>query len=216
MRSVKEDWIVGGEFNAIINDTEKGGRRKSRATIKDVRDVLEELALVVLKIDRGWFTWVNNCQGNKLVNERLDRVLMSANGNNKFPFLLTNVIRQANSDHDVVAREMEAKDIIKKAWCNEDINIIDKMEKVWEELGPWQHERYRKMVNKIKIPTMRMEKLIDGPYAESNADSLKVVRLKLGYLYDKEESYWAQRYRIRWLKEGDRNTRFFHVRATQR
>ncbi|MBA0805052.1 hypothetical protein Gohar_004597, partial [Gossypium harknessii] len=27
-RSVKEDWIVGGEFNAIINDTEKeGGRR---------------------------------------------------------------------------------------------------------------------------------------------------------------------------------------------
>lgn len=102
MRSVKEDWIVGGEFNAIINDTEKGGRRKSRATIKDVRDVLEELALVVLKIDRGWFTWVNNCQGNKLVNERLDRVLMSANGNNKFPFLLTNVIRQANSDHDVV------------------------------------------------------------------------------------------------------------------
>ncbi|KAH1090552.1 hypothetical protein J1N35_017809 [Gossypium stocksii] len=51
---------------------------------------------------------------------------------------------------------------------------------------------------------------------EFNADMLKISRIKLGYLYAKDESYWAQILRIQWFKGGDRNTCFFHVRATSR
>ncbi|PPS07712.1 hypothetical protein GOBAR_AA12932 [Gossypium barbadense] len=51
--SVKEDWIVGGNFNAIINDAEKeGGHRKSRVTMDEFRDVMEELTLVDMKTDK--------------------------------------------------------------------------------------------------------------------------------------------------------------------
>ncbi|KAH1122281.1 hypothetical protein J1N35_005441 [Gossypium stocksii] len=45
---------------------------------------------------------------------------------------------------------------------------------------------------------------------------LKISRIKLGHLYAKGESYWAQRSRIRWLKEHNRSTHFFHVWATSR
>lgn len=37
---------------------------------------------------------------------------------------------------------------------------------------------------------------------------------KLSCLCNSKETYWAQRSRICWLKEGDKNMRFFHVRAT--
>ncbi|PPD94157.1 hypothetical protein GOBAR_DD08820 [Gossypium barbadense] len=93
---------------------------------------------------------------------------------------------------------------------------MEKFERVCGELDPWQHNRYRKMTNNIKKLTVWTEKIIDDPYEMSNADSLKEAPIKLGPLYAEEEGYYVQRSMIRWLKEGDRNTRYFYVRATSR
>ncbi|PPS11548.1 hypothetical protein GOBAR_AA09097 [Gossypium barbadense] len=166
---VREDWVVGGNFNAIINEVEKEGPcGKSRVTMEKFRDVMEELTVVDIKTDK-------------------------ANAIDNYPFLATIVVRQTNSDHDAIlmdtlgrkprencedprlffkydvcwAKEKESKDIIKKAWSINDTNIIKKLEKVRVELGPWQHGR------------------------ECNAHMLKTTRLKLRHFYAKEESYWA-------------------------
>lgn len=39
---------------------------------------------------------------------------------------------------------------------------------------------------------------------------------KLDDLLLKQEIYWAQRSRVAWLKHADKNTKFFHLKATQR
>lgn len=44
-------------------------------------------------MDKGWFTWVNNRDGNRIVKERLNRFLMSANAFDEFSFIVTNVLR---------------------------------------------------------------------------------------------------------------------------
>ncbi|KAA3461966.1 reverse transcriptase [Gossypium australe] len=168
-------------------------------------DVMEELSLVNVKTTKGWFTWVNNREGNNMVKERLDRYLISANAIDNFSFVETNM-----SDHDVImldtlghkprenfraprllfkydlcwAKEKDAKNVIKAAWNGNNMNTLEKLEKI--------------------------DNLIDGSNRESKANMLKTSRIKLGHLYAKEES------RIRWLKEGDKNTHFFYVCATER
>lgn len=45
---------------------------------------------------------------------------------------------------------------------------------------------------------------------------MRETRAELRRLQRSEETYWAQRARILWLREGDKNTRFFHVRTSHR
>ena len=45
---------------------------------------------------------------------------------------------------------------------------------------------------------------------------INIVRRELNGLLDDEEIYWAQRSRVHWLKEGDRNMKFFHARVSKR
>ncbi|PPS11490.1 hypothetical protein GOBAR_AA09145 [Gossypium barbadense] len=174
-----------------MDDVEKeGGRRKLRAHMEESGEVPEELAL-------------------------------------------TNMIKQAKSDHDAIIldtigrklreklkdprlffkfdacweKDKVSKEIIKKAWCMRGSNIMENFKMVSKKLGLWQHNRYRKMRNNICLLTEQIDKMINSPYGMSNTDNLKEARFKLGNLYAEEERYWAQRSRIRWLKEGDRNTR---------
>ncbi|KAG4109599.1 hypothetical protein ERO13_1Z049322v2 [Gossypium hirsutum] len=93
-KSVKEKWIIWGDFNAILDEAKKeGARRKSTVLMEDFHLVADELSMVDLKMDNGWFTWVNNKEGIARVKEILDRFLMSTNDVNSFPFLETRAIR---------------------------------------------------------------------------------------------------------------------------
>ncbi|PPR81018.1 hypothetical protein GOBAR_AA39697 [Gossypium barbadense] len=67
-RTVKEGWIVGGDFNAIFNNVEnEGGRKKPRCSMDEFCDILDELDLVDVKTD-------------SLNSERSTNLLKSARG----------------------------------------------------------------------------------------------------------------------------------------
>lgn len=47
-------------------------------------------------------------------------------------------------------------------------------------------------------------------------NEVKILREEIDNLWRKEERYWGQRSRVKWLKWVDKNSIFFHVTAIQR
>ncbi|KAH1091680.1 hypothetical protein J1N35_018937 [Gossypium stocksii] len=171
----------------------------------------QKLSLVDIKPDKGWFTWTNNQEGRRLVKERIDRFLFSADWLLRELFVSTEVVRQARSYEACWFEDKDAKDIIKSAWCQRGGNLLSKIKGVGTRLGEWQHCRFKRLKSRMRRLVHRVERLIDGPRPDFNIDEIRTAWAELGQFYLEEEAYWSQRSRIQWLKEGDRNTRFFHV-----
>ncbi|MBA0696892.1 hypothetical protein Goari_003412, partial [Gossypium aridum] len=210
--------FTGGDFNAILNNSEKeGGRRKPKALLDEFCDLMEELSLNDVKTSNGWFTWTKNRDGTGLIKERLNRFFVSNAFIRTLPFLTSNIVRQSKSDHEAIlldlfgckpkekcnnprvcfrydicwAKEQEARDIVSKAWSTVGCNSLEKMELIKEKLGPWQYKHYRRLRNNIRGLEKDIHNLMDGPINESSMKLLKTARGKLGHLYEMEEKYWA-------------------------
>jgi hypothetical protein len=60
-----------------------------------------------------------------------------------------------------------------------------------------------------------MERL-RGCHDQTNSGRYKEVQERHARLLVQEETYWRQRAKMHWLKEGDLNTKFFHMTASAR
>lgn len=49
-----------------------------------------------------------------------------------------------------------------------------------------------------------------------DGDRIKRIEKQLDAILMDEEIYWKERSRADWLKEGDRNTKYFHAKASLR
>jgi hypothetical protein len=71
-------WIIAGDFNAILDLTEKwGGTVRLEPSFVLFRDNILALNLVDIKPSNGKFTWNNRRVGDRCIAERLDRFLVS-------------------------------------------------------------------------------------------------------------------------------------------
>lgn len=74
--SMEMHWIVGGDFNTILSDTEKrGGLALDYGSIHDFKECLVGANLSGIRYEGSNFTWCNNQRGGRRIWQRLDRFL---------------------------------------------------------------------------------------------------------------------------------------------
>ncbi|KAE8666664.1 Protein NRT1/ PTR FAMILY 2.7 [Hibiscus syriacus] len=192
-------WCVGGDFNEVIHVNEKSGGRNP------VRSQMEEFKQCI-----------------RVAEARVDTVPMASSDHSAIVLSLEGVavMRSVRKDYfkfDVCwADEEKCKDIVQRAWGNEDDSFETKVGKLGDTLGGWQRMRRSKAKREEKLLRGAILKIDSGPYNDEKFDLRRNVMAELKDVLDKDEMFWLQRSRVAWLKDGDRNSSFFHARANRR
>ena len=116
-------------------------------------------------------------------------------------------------------RDLRCEEVVRDAWEHGLCSAMGHPLKncIFEchaQLTQWNKRGFGHVGRQIKLLKNKLQVL--EAFLENNMDNIRQVRLALNFWLDTEEVMWKQRSRNRYLKEGDRNTSFFHTKALNR
>ena len=236
-------WVVVGDFNEAMWSFEHFSESpRSAGQMIDFRDALEVCGLGDLGFAGLPYTYDNKRAGRANVKVRLDRAVATNAWRDLFEYAKVDHLVAPSSDHLPILircsreepmqaagrrfrqyevmweREASLPEVIMKTWTDlgSMINLGDissGLGNLMKKLQVWSRKKFGNVIKEINKSRSRLEELLS-----MNADRREIREAtdSLNELLYREEMMWMQRSRVAWLKEGDRNTNFFHRKAKWR
>lgn len=115
----------------------------------------------------------------------------------------------------------QCEDIVQDAWfrgsCRDDPYPFNTcMEECRVSLSQWIKTTFGHVGRKITALRQKLQVLDSTNALRVDMGRVHETKLELNKLLLEEEDMWNQRFRNCWLKSGDRNTSFFHTKASSR
>ena len=207
---------------------------------------LENFVADVGALDLGFsgpkFTWSNRRVGWANVRERLDRSLCNIDWQSLFPNARIQHLTTHNSDHNPIVldthldlskgskpfrfeamwvRDESNKEVVRHAWDfqvdgSHHYRLTKKFHQVQKDLIVWNKYSFGLTRSKIRDLEEKLKVVQVLDPTQENLALEAAIQIELNEWLEREEVKWHQKSRELWLKEGDQNSKFFHLSTVVR
>ncbi|RVW16209.1 Transposon TX1 uncharacterized 149 kDa protein [Vitis vinifera] len=207
-------WCVGGDFNVIRGSSEKMGGSSLTPSMRDFDSFISECELLDPPLRNASFTW-SNIQESP-VCKRLDRFLYSNEWGLLFPQGLQEALIRRTSDHWPIVMDTNpfmwgpTPFRFENMWLQH-TNFKENFRDWWsgfQGIG-WEGHKFMRRLQYVKAKLKEWNKSSFGELKEKKKRELEELILR-------EEIHWRQKAKVKWVKEGDCNSKFYHKVANGR
>jgi hypothetical protein len=188
----------------------------------------------------------NNHDANKYIRERLDRAVATQAWRDRFPGFKVINGDHCHSDHRPIIvdthgiekarrgptirsrprfeakwlEEEDYKEVVKETWESEvhgkNENVAGAIRGVLGGLTDWSKNILGDLDERISKVKKELEMWRRKGICSEQVRRESLLRYKLDRLEEQKNTYWKQWAHVKWMKEGDRNTKYFHSVASER
>lgn len=234
-------WLVAGDFNVILDQSEKiGGRLVRESVVAEFSDMIQVSSLIDAGFNGSTYTWWNKQTGRKRIMQRLDRVLFNAHWLDLFQDTHVAHLNKTCSDHSpllvniqmsshgagkafrylsVWAGHSSFMDLVSQSWESPIegrpmVKFAKKLFRLRKVLAIWNRTTFGRIdqqVHNAEDEVLARENDFEASPSEEARAALSLAQANLQAKLKVEEDFWKQKANLKWQREGDKNTRFFQA-----
>uniref|UniRef100_A0A803Q8P9 Reverse transcriptase domain-containing protein n=1 Tax=Cannabis sativa TaxID=3483 RepID=A0A803Q8P9_CANSA len=206
-----QPWLAIGDFNEILSNNDKlGGGLRRESQMEAFRAILDKCSLHEVPYIGDHFTWIKNRTALDTIKEWLDWCFINNHWESHFHMPTVEHLDFYHSDHCAIITSFSS-------FTSADHPVKSKsrfrFEKLWLADPESSDIISKSWLN--SLPTNLIASVVHN-LDFKQLDDLQNAEAILEDLLEQEEVYWQQRSRVNCLASGDRNTKFFHAKASSR